>query len=480
MGSVIENEKTKEKCQIFTPDDIVENMLDYLGYSNNLYGKTILESACGNGQFLKEIVKRYIEDSKRRGLSRTKIKNGLGRDIFGIELDPVRYQECINTLNSITDSFNLKRVRWQIKQADALREPYSHTFDYVVGNPPYVSYWDLEISEREYVEKNYTVCQFGAWDYSYAFLQNGFRCLNKTGKMAYIVPNSIFKTNSGRHIRALLQPYLTKIFDFTTTNVFGEVLTSPAIVVVNRAPQTSQVIYQDLTRNQQVIVERSTLDGEWLFACPVQAANLTYKFGDYFKVATGIATQCNKAYILDEYFDDGEYLLCEGKKIEKAAVRKAASPKGKAKNATEYIIFPYYYSDGKLKRYDDKTYKERFPFAYAYLESKKERLNKRDADKNAQWFEYGRSQALIHINQEKLLLSTVITGRVRVYLLDSDEVPYSGLFITAIDRPDALSLSEAMAILTSAEFLEYLMPRGINARGKSIRIIAKNITDYCW
>lgn len=32
MGSVIENEKTKEKCQIFTPDDIVKSMLDHLGY----------------------------------------------------------------------------------------------------------------------------------------------------------------------------------------------------------------------------------------------------------------------------------------------------------------------------------------------------------------------------------------------------------------------------------------------------------------
>lgn len=43
MGSVIENEKTKEKCQIFTPDDIVKSMLDHLGYSDHLYGKTILE-----------------------------------------------------------------------------------------------------------------------------------------------------------------------------------------------------------------------------------------------------------------------------------------------------------------------------------------------------------------------------------------------------------------------------------------------------
>lgn len=134
MGSVIENEKTKEKCQIFTPDDIVKSMLDHLGYSDHLYGKTILESSCGNGQFLKEIVIRYIKDCESRGLSRTKIKNGLGRDIFGIELDPVRYQECIDVLDSITDKFSLKRVNWQIKQADALREPYSRTFDFIVSN----------------------------------------------------------------------------------------------------------------------------------------------------------------------------------------------------------------------------------------------------------------------------------------------------------------------------------------------------------
>lgn len=232
MGSVIENAKTKEKCQIFTPDDIVETMLDHVGYIDSLYGKTILENSCGNGQFLKGIVKRYINDCKRKGLSRTKIKNGLGRDIFGIELDPSLYRECIQTLNSITDSFGLKRVCWQIKQADALREPYSLTFDFVVGNPPYVSYWDLEKSEREYIEGKYTTCQYGAWDYSYAFLQDGFNHLNSAGKMAYIIPNSIFKTKSGRSIRTLLQPYLTEVLDFTTTNVFEKVLTSPAIITI--------------------------------------------------------------------------------------------------------------------------------------------------------------------------------------------------------------------------------------------------------
>lgn len=480
MGSVIENKRIKEKCQIFTPNDIVALMLDHLGYVDNLYGKSILESSCGNGQFLKEIVRRYIEDSKKKGLSRTKIRNGLQRDIYGIELDLERYRECIDVLNSVTDSFGLKRVCWQIKNVDALREPYSRTFDFVVGNPPYVSYWDLDISEREYVEKNYTVCQFGAWDYSYAFLQDGFNHLNPMGKMAYIIPNSIFKTKSGRHIRTLLQPGLIEVLDFTTKNVFGKVLTSPAILIVDRAPKTSKVIYQDLSKKCRVVIERTTLNDEWLFVCQTQAANLTYRFGDYFKVATGIATQRNEVYVLTDYSDDGEYLLCEGKKIEKDAVRRAASPRGKAKGIREYIIFPYYYAADKLSTYDEEAYKDKFPFAYRYLEDKKKQLKERDADKKAKWYEYGRSQALMHINQNKLLLSTVITGKVRVYPLEQDEVPYSGLFVIPIDRPDALPLTEAMAILSSSEFLQYIEPRGINARGKSIRIVAKNIADYCW
>lgn len=365
MGSVIENAKTKEKCQIFTPDDIVETMLDHVGYIDSLYGKTILENSCGNGQFLKGIVKRYINDCKRKGLSRTKIKNGLGRDIFGIELDPSLYRECIQTLNSITDSFGLKRVCWQIKQADALREPYSLTFDFVVGNPPYVSYWDLEKSEREYIEGKYTTCQYGAWDYSYAFLQDGFNHLNSAGKMAYIIPNSIFKTKSGRSIRTLLQPYLTEVLDFTTTNVFEKVLTSPAIIIIDRSTRTEQIVYKDLSANLESTVNRETLNDEWLFGCQEQAPGLQHKFGDYFRVATSIATQCNSVYVLTNYSDDGEYLICEGSKIEKSVVRKAASPKGKANDTTEYIIFPYYYSDGILKHYDEVTFKQKFPFAYA-------------------------------------------------------------------------------------------------------------------
>lgn len=480
MGSVVDNEKTKVKCQIFTPDDIVKNMLDYLGYKEHLYGKTIFESSCGNGQFLKEIVQRYINDGKRMGLSRTKIKNGLARDIFGIELDPVRYQECITALNSITDKFGLKRVPWKIKQADALRNTYDCKFDFVVGNPPYVSYWDLDPSERKYAEGKYTACQFGTWDYSYAFLQDGFNHLNPHGKMAYIVPNSVFKTKSGRNIRSILSPYLTQVYDYTTTNVFENVLTSPTIIIIDRATQSPNITYSDLSRGNRTEVIRASLRDEWLFGDAQQGVDGSHRFGDYFKVATGVATQYNKAFILSGWTDAGEYIVKNDMRVEKSIVRKAASPRGKAYQTSEFIIFPYYYSDGRVMHYSEAELKGKYPFAYQYLEKKKSELEARDSDKNANWFEFGRSQALTHINQNKLLLSTVITGKVHVYELEETEVPYSGLFIVAKDRPDPLSLLVAQEILTSDAFFQYIEPRGISASGKSVRITAKIIEDYRW
>ena len=480
MGSVIENEKTKEKCQIFTPHDIVVKMLDYLGYSKNLFGKKIFESSCGNGQFLKEIVKRYIEDCVNSGLSRTKIKNGLGRDIFAIELDPLKYYECLNSLNEITDSYNLKKVKWQIKQTDALRQPFDQKFDFVVGNPPYVSYWDLDISERQYIENNYTACQYGAWDYSYAFLQDGLNRLNNKGRMVYIVPNSIFKTRSGNKIRSLLLPHLTEIYDFTTTNIFEKVLTSPAIIVVDKNTVSKLVYYYDLSKKISLFVEREKIGNMWIFGSQNREPNPSHRFGDYFRVATSIATQCNRVFVLDNWDIKDDYLTKGKVFIEKKVVRKAASPRGKANRKNEYIIFPYYYLNEELKHYTEEDFINNFPNAYEYLKTKKELLDLRDADAHAQWFEYGRSQALTYVSQKKLLISNIITGCIKVYFLDNYEVPYSGLFITERQRDNTLSLKDAEKILTSEDFFNYIIPYGINASGHSVRIVAKNILDYCW
>ena len=41
-------------CQIPTPREYVKTMLDLAGYTEELYGKTILENSCGEGGILVE------------------------------------------------------------------------------------------------------------------------------------------------------------------------------------------------------------------------------------------------------------------------------------------------------------------------------------------------------------------------------------------------------------------------------------------
>ena len=102
-------------------------------------------------------------------------------------------------------------------------------------------------------------------------------------------------------------------------------------------------------------------------------------------------------------------------------------------------------------------------------------LNNRKSDKNIQWFEYGRSQALNDMNKSKLLLSIIVTGKIKPYILSEDTIPYSGIYI--IPKKD-MTLDMAKDILESDKFLDYIKSVGINASGDSYRITSKDISNY--
>jgi hypothetical protein len=113
--------------------------------------------------------------------------------------------------------------------------------------------------------------------------------------------------------------------------------------------------------------------------------------------------------------------------------------------------------------------------AVEYLNNYKEKLLKRKSDKSSKWFEYGRSQALAHLNQKKILLSTVVTNEINVYHIDKESIPYSGIYITAL-RKNKLDI--AVKILKSDDFLSYVKSIGISANGTSVRITPADINNY--
>ncbi len=468
------------KCQVFTPNKNILQLLDYVGYTNDLYGKKVAENSCGDGSVLAEITKRYIVDSLKNNISLKKIKKGLEEDIWGAEIDNLHIVNCKNKLDIVAKEYGLNDINWNIFEGDFLKQNIAKRFDFVIGNPPYITYKELDINDRKYVHDNFESCITGKFDYCYAFIEASIKSLKRSGKLAYLIPSNIFKNQFALNLRNYILPHLTNIYDYKNQKLFAGKLTASAIIVCDMSNNDLSIIYHDLSENKSFIIEKEALKGKWVFGEHAKQSDNKdiIRFGELFHAASGIATLLNEVYIVSDFKEDDDYITVKEHKIEKEVLREAVSPRALNYGKKEYIIFPYYYSEKGLQKYSDEEFRTKFPWTVKYMLQFEKKLSKRNSDGGSRWFEYGRSQALSHLNQDKLLISTLITGSVKVTLLNKDIIPTSGLYIVLKNGQQMYSLSTAMCILRSNLFLEYAKNIGVISNGNSIRISPKDINNF--
>lgn len=466
-------------CKIFTPEEYVEELLDAVEYREHLYGQSVLENSCGDGNILMGVVRRYILSCRADGRTDEEIRRGLERDICGMELEEKHAAKCRENLHAVATQLGIEEVKWNIIEGNYLHYSFNRQFDYVLSNPPYVVYRDIEQGERDYLKEHFTCCTEGKFDYYYAFIEKSMTELALYGEMAYIIPYSIYKNVFARKLREQIKPYVVKICDYTSEQKFPGITTSSTILVINKTPSIN-FTYIDQVTGIEIEVRKKRLPDKWLFMDYYTMLKETLwkkkeKFGTYFDVNNTIATLYNEAFLLEGYTLNGEYYESEtGDKVEAALVRPAVSKK-KRKQDKLHIIFPYKWENGVLTHYEDKDFRKQFPYATAHLLQYETKLGKRAVDKSAQWFEYGRSQAITKITQEKLVMPSIISSAVNVTEEDADTIPCAGFFITA---KEGHTLAEAKKILESAEFYDYLKLIGIFTTGKSRRLTVKDIANY--
>lgn len=479
-------ENYRNLCQVFTPKKNVNELLDWCDYKDNLYGKKIMENSCGDGHVLQEVVRRYIEDGLNKKYSKEKIKNGLNDDIYAIEYDVKQWNKCKKNLNKILKQYNINNIEWSnIIHNDTLKTEDIQKYDFVVGNPPYIKYKSLSLKDRKYIRNNFETCKNGKFDYCYAFIEKSINSLNDNGKMAYLIPSSIFKNVFAKDLRNYIKPHITRIYDYTTMQLFDkntndqgtDRLVSSVVIVIEKNSNINSIEYIDINKNQKISIKKCELEDKWIFKNRIKNDKNKKRFGDYFYASNTIATLYNNAYVIKDYTEDKDYIYPKiGGKIEKSILKDTISPKTFNRIQTEKIIFPYFYNrKNELKRYDISEFENKFKGASEYLKRFKKELKNRKSDKNARWFEYGRSQALRNNNNEKLLLSTIITNEVRTKILPKNNIPYSGIYIISKKNK---TLRDAEKILKSKEFFMYIEGKGINASGKSLRITSRDINEY--
>jgi methylase of polypeptide subunit release factors len=464
-------------CQVQTPNEYVEKMLDYLDYRKDLYGKSVLENSCGEGNILKCIVERYIDDARAQGIIDSEIVKGLEHNIIGYEKDPKCIRKCKENLDTLTYEKKLSKVSWNIKKQDYLKSK-GNLYDYIIGNPPYITYHDLTEKERKWLRDNFISCHKGRCDYYYAFVEKSVFSLKPTGKMAYLIPFNIFRNKYAKDLRNIIKQDLKAIYDYSGIKVFPNVIISSTVVVLDKQSNSNDVFYCQVKENNETCISKSDLREKWFFS----KVNKTEKrFGDYFTVNNSVATLFNAAFIVTDYKEDERYTYVNQHKIENELLLEAVSTKTIKSHMEDKkkdkIIFPYKLTSKGYEKYEEDDFLKLYPEAYKYMNSFSDKLKERKADKFAKWYEYGRSQAIGEINGEKLILPMVITQRVKLYMAGKKTVPYAGYFIKK-KQNSPYSLSDAKKILESADFYEYVKEHGTPTTSTSYRISVKEIADY--
>ena len=280
-----------------------------------------------------------------------------------------------------------------------------------------------------------------------------------------------------------MKEYITEIKDYPLEKIFNGALVKSSIVVFDKQRKQEYLRYKEMSRQEELNIPFAQLGDKWFFTNVGMSGK--FQFGDYFRVSHVVATLLNKAYVLEDgnYIERDNGFICrnaEDKKtiIEKDVVRDTDTPRTIRYEKKEKIIFPYKYDENGIVHYSIEEFEERYPGATEYLMSFRDELDERKKDDKALWFEYGRTQALNGLNCSKLLMSTVITNNVEVSKISQESIPYAGIYISVRDGNNKYSLDDAISILRSNLFQQYVKGVGIPISGQSVRITSKDVENY--
>lgn len=195
---IVSKEKKGSKGQFFTPRYIVDFCVDML---NPQKGESILDPASGSGAFLYH--------SYLRG-------NITGQQLWGFDFDStaVRVARLLFHVGGI-DSFHIHKVNSLLQPSkqgticpsinelsttieDVKRiEKKKDLFDVIITNPPFAG----EIIEPEILDNYEIASEKKRMERDVLFLERCIKLLNEGGRMAIILPDSVFGNNENEHIR---------------------------------------------------------------------------------------------------------------------------------------------------------------------------------------------------------------------------------------------------------------------------------------
>lgn len=281
----IDKEERKRLGQFYTPDEVVQYILDGVGYRSDveIENKTLLDPACGSGGFLVPAANRLIARLRNKNYDPITILHKVRDNIYGFDInpfaahltetnllfqtvdliseakriDPAFRMEQFNVF--VTDSLKIPEENQKgrnmslfdnglfnsaavydaeiVKDIKLKRGRFKEGVDFVVGNPPWGGILKKEKGTfvSDLMKNNYVSAE-GKYDIYVLFIEAGIRSLRTEGRLGFIVQNRFLRADYGEKLRAFVLKtcQIEQIIDFGDTQIFSDATNYPCIIVLSK------------------------------------------------------------------------------------------------------------------------------------------------------------------------------------------------------------------------------------------------------
>ena len=489
---------------IYTPkyirQQIIHRCLDQFSAAR-LSTLRIADIACGCGGFLMDVAE-YIH------LRTGKTFQEIFRDnIYGIDIQDYSVERTKILLSLLALSYGESEdFAFNLIQADTLDfrsdtwNPEYTAFDVIVGNPPYVCSRNVSAETKQKMLQ-YEVSRSGHPDLYIPFFQIAIEMLNEAGVLGYITMNSFLRSVNGRMLREYFSRnrYNISIVDFRGYQVFPSKSTYTCLFFLHKSLPSDSLRYAICengkvdTTIDYISVPYANLDNKkgWAlndFDNTLQQETVGVPLGKLCPSRHGIATLCNKVYIFKPIREDDYYFYFEDNKklisVEKGICRDIVNS-NKLNSEVEFatliekVIYPYLrQSDGRISVLPECDFISKYPRAYAYLQSHRADLAKRDKgdqSKYPAWYAYGRTQSL-QMPRYKLFFPKFANRPIRCVLSDNpDLLLYNGVAFVSDSRDLLLRVK---TVMESNDFWQYVVKNAKPYASDYFSVCGSDIKNY--
>lgn len=499
---VISPETKETNGAVYTPirirEYIVNKILSKIDSTKCKHTK-FADIACGCGGFFLTLSKEL----HKKGFSYSYI---FSNNIYGVDIESYSIERCriLLSLLAIIEGEDPIYFHFNLAVGNSLNFDWNkfasiqdnEGFDVILGNPPYVS--SSKISEEsKALLANWSVAQTGKTDLYIPFFQIAITALKPGGILGYITVNNFYRSLNGRAFRSYMSQhgYDLRMIDFESEQVFRGRSTYTCICFISKT--VGEIHYctgnshnlSSIKENDFFSIKYQDVNDYhgWLLCEPNVAKNIIkiehsgIPLEKKYNIKNGFATLKNDIYLFSPIKEDNSYFILEDNtgryNIEKEICREAVKPNILKSNDDlekykEILIFPYYIDEnGNVSLIPEFDLQHKYPYAYHYLESKKNILRNRDKANRSYpaWYAYGRTQAL-NIKGYKLLFPYIADNAYFVLTHEQNLLFYNGYAIIS----NSIRELEILQRILQSKIFWYYIKHTSKPYGSNYYALAKN------